>query len=415
MSDNQRIAPKNLAGAICDADALRFAKTAWQPSSSVDEIFSMRSQLESEWRRTWVVYARKAWTVKHHVRQAKERVRVLRINTPPRADALTASMRKKRILSLWQSKLDKTELQLFVSSRQACCGAHEKHAWQFRRNGVRVGGGEEGCSESVCKQLGAPTKSSRTVRQVSRLRLHLQLRLQRRDCSSNQFLQRESGHMPVQLHHLEEVEQFVSRFAAEVSAFPVTLHYRKSPCRSLTDPDGELPSLHARSGPCPSQGSGQHSGPKRVRGALHDSTKFCFGKAQRHCLLRRPPVLDEVHVPHCCVPEVLRRSGQTSRAICVHIQVRVRLWRWYQKLGQPGGVRWCLSLLAPTSFGTIPCLRMPDRVGLTRDAPHGPLSIWSCVLQLRSAESCRPLEAHLSSAGSWLQVCQAHACSAPVS
>ena len=41
------------------------------------------------------------------------------------------------------------------------------------------------CSSSVCKQLAAPTKSSRTVQQG----LHVQLRLRRCDCSSKQCLE----------------------------------------------------------------------------------------------------------------------------------------------------------------------------------------------------------------------------------
>ena len=55
-----------------------------------------------------------------------------------------------------------------------------------------------GCLASVCKQLGVPTKSSLTVQRGSRLRLHLQLRQQRCDCSSNQPLQRQCCHMGVQ-------------------------------------------------------------------------------------------------------------------------------------------------------------------------------------------------------------------------
>ena len=50
-------------------------------------------------------------------KKQKKCVRVLRINTPPRTDAHTASVRKKRFLSSRPSKLDKN----------CCNGPYEEH------------------------------------------------------------------------------------------------------------------------------------------------------------------------------------------------------------------------------------------------------------------------------------------------
>ena len=60
------------------------------------------------------------WTVKHHAGQQSRCGGVLKINTPRRC--LLASMRAKRFPRSWQTKLDKTVLQLVVRFGRSTMG-----------------------------------------------------------------------------------------------------------------------------------------------------------------------------------------------------------------------------------------------------------------------------------------------------